>query len=50
MADTRDLLEMVERVKLILVQRATGGIEETSEYAKLRRDLLAEPRGAMRYS
>lgn len=43
MADTRDLLEKVERLKLILVQRATGGIEETSEFPKLRRELLAEP-------
>jgi hypothetical protein len=43
MADTRDLLEKVERLKLILVQRATGEIEETSDYAKLRRELLAEP-------
>ena len=43
MADTRDLLEKVEGLKLILVQRATGGIEMTTEYTKLRRELLAEP-------
>jgi hypothetical protein len=43
MTDPHELLEKVERLKLILVQRATGGIEETSEYPKLRRELLAEP-------
>jgi len=43
MEESRELLEKVERLKLILVQRATGGGQETSEFTRLRRDLLAQP-------
>jgi hypothetical protein len=43
MADYNELLERVERLKMFLVQHATGSREDDSEYVKLRRSLLAEP-------
>ncbi|MBL8822281.1 MAG: abortive infection family protein [Planctomycetia bacterium] len=39
---TTDLLQKIERLKLILVQRATGEGEQPEEYVKLRRELLNE--------
>src|SRR5262249_34113349 len=42
MGDPHELLEKVERLKLILVQRATGELGDTTDYAKLRRELLGE--------
>jgi len=38
-----ELLEKVTRLKLILIQRATGGTEALTEFVQLRRELMAEP-------
>lgn len=43
MSDTSGLLEKIERLKLILNQRATGGPDQSEDFAKLRRELLREP-------
>jgi hypothetical protein len=43
MSNPNELLEKVERLKLILVQRATGGIDQTDAFVKVRRELLNEP-------
>ncbi len=43
MTDPKELLEKIERLKLIFVQRATGGNEDTGDYFLIRRELLAEP-------
>lgn len=43
MNNTNELLEKVERIKLILVQSATGGADQTDAFVKLRRELLNEP-------
>jgi hypothetical protein len=43
MTNPRELLEKVQRLKLILIEQATGGLADTSDYAKLREELLAEP-------
>jgi hypothetical protein len=42
MSDASDLLEKVERLKLILIQRATGGPDQSDDFTKLRRELLNE--------
>jgi hypothetical protein len=42
--DATELLDKVERLKLILVQRATGTVGDNGDYGKLRRELLAHPR------
>jgi hypothetical protein len=43
MSNTNELLVKIERVKMILVQRATGGAEYNDEFVKLRRELLNDP-------
>lgn len=43
MTDRRELLEKIQRLKLVLVHRATGG-GDTVEYAHLRHELFKEPR------
>ena len=42
-SNSNELLEKVERLKLILVQRATGGTDQTDVFVKLRRELLNDP-------
>jgi hypothetical protein len=46
---THDLLSRVERLKALLVERATGGTPDEQEYARLRRELVTLPglRGAL---
>jgi hypothetical protein len=44
MAEVTDLLDCLERMKLLLVGRATGGEPDPAEYAQLRRILLGDPR------
>ncbi|MFO0807557.1 MAG: abortive infection family protein [Gemmataceae bacterium] len=42
MTGTRETLDKIERVKLILTQRATGGQADEASFVKLRRELLAD--------
>src|SRR5689334_10977654 len=43
MSTPTELLDKVTRLKLILIQRATGGIEALTEFVQIRRELMAEP-------
>ena len=38
-----EVLAEVERLKMILLQRATGGVAQVSEYVDLRRKLISQP-------
>jgi Abortive infection C-terminus len=44
LSNPNELLGKVERIKRILIARATGGASDDVEFIKLRRELLAEPR------
>ena len=43
MSTSSELVEKLERLKMILVQRATGGEDHSDEYFDLRRELINEP-------
>jgi hypothetical protein len=46
MAEATELLDRLERLKVLLIARSTGGDPNEAEYVRLRRDLLAEGRVA----